>query len=1184
MRRIFPAAALIGLLAIALAIVSVPAQPGAAAPVPGLDVTYTLDADFDQGILANVNHDTPNNDQLQLNTTASTFPFVWVALSQRCTIAKLDTNTGAILGEYRTVSDGAPCYESSRTTVALDGSVWVGHRGPGGVTHVGHEDLFQCVDRDGSTSIDTSTGYGDVKPWPGATSILADAVDECIIHHVDTVAAGLSDSRHMSIDDTNNLWVGDFSGGSKFVKIDGNTGTVISAVSDWGCGGYGGLIDANGVIWSGYGGSSGLLRWDPNAPTVTPNADLPGANPRCFGIPSYGVAIDPSGWVWTSGLSANTLRKVSPDGLTVLGPFATGGIAPQGLAVTSNGDVWLSSNLFCSGAGCPIGHHKNSGLHIGNVPNPTGGGSTGVSVDANGKVWTVNRNANTATRIDPTLGPLGSDAATPVGAVDLTVSFPAGPDGRPLPYPYNYSDMTGTQLLTSTAPQGTWTVVQDGGSAGVNWGTITWNTEPEGSVPPGTSITVEARASDTEVGLGSETYIAVSDNVPFSLTGRYIQVRATLKPDSAGVSPVMSDLRIKSLGGLTEFEDPLVDDSCNVQNIVYEALPPSGTPNGVYTGPLGLFMPTVGPDFVILTTGDFNLADDPNSSGSSGANLGGPNVRGDTDYDVTILRIDCLPGETANCLSVDFAFYSEEYPEYVGSAFNDAFIAELNTSSWTTSGSVITAPDNFAFDSLGNPVSINSTGATSMNPANAAGTTYDGATTLLLAEQTFAPNVDLNGALPGNISLYLSIFDQGDRILDSAVFLDNVTVGTVSDEEDCEPGATPQNEADFEKVSMTIDGPAEIDVSEDVVITVTSVVANNGPDGATASDTLSVSPPFDCTVDPAEYTDQVTLEPEAQQTITHTFTIHCFERSNHVFVVCNTIEATDAQDTDPENNVLCVDYTVAAFEETDVKATAITVDAPANAVAGVPFDVEIDVTVHNNGPITAVDGEGGIGLAVPPGCTADPNVPYQLVNPISNMMASVSQVITKSWQVTCDFPGIYNFVACGRAGPLTLHVRDSETTNNFIWTPFTVEVDADGTDPDAGRCSILGDPPEECDNGIDDDGDTFVDEEPDTDHDGASDCVDPDDDGDGYSDVSEQFLGTDTIDACPDSTLDAALPPDLNNSRSVNIQDVLAIKQSVGSAQGQTAYVKRHDLNASGNINISDILALKGPFGSSCTG
>ena len=127
----------------------------------------------------------------------------------------------------------------------------------------------------------------------------------------------------------------------------------------------------------------------------------------------------------------------------------------------------------------------------------------------------------------------------------MTVSFPATA-GRPLPFPYNYSDMTGAQLFNSTAPQGTWTVVQDGTAAGTEWGKITWNTEPQGSVPAGTTLTVEARAADTEAGLGSETYVAVTNGADFSLTGRFIQARVTFKPNDAGASPVLSDLRIQA--------------------------------------------------------------------------------------------------------------------------------------------------------------------------------------------------------------------------------------------------------------------------------------------------------------------------------------------------------------------------------------------------------------------------------------------------------------------------------------------------------------------------------------------------------------------------------------------------------------------------------------------------------------
>ncbi|MCA1707593.1 MAG: hypothetical protein LC808_31710, partial [Actinobacteria bacterium] len=166
------------------------ASPAAGAPVPGTSVTYTDDADFEKGTLVNVNHDAPNNNQLQLNKTSGTFRFIWVALSQRCTIAKIDTQTGAVLGEYRTVADGAGagCFqESSRTTVAIDGSAWVGHRASAWITHVGLNELNQCVDRNNNGTIETSSGYGNVLAWPGAVGTgVSAATDECILHHVNT--------------------------------------------------------------------------------------------------------------------------------------------------------------------------------------------------------------------------------------------------------------------------------------------------------------------------------------------------------------------------------------------------------------------------------------------------------------------------------------------------------------------------------------------------------------------------------------------------------------------------------------------------------------------------------------------------------------------------------------------------------------------------------------------------------------------------------------------------------------------------------------------------------------------------------------------------------------------------------------------------------------------------------------
>jgi Ca2+-binding RTX toxin-like protein len=226
---------------------------------------------------------------------------------------------------------------------------------------------------------------------------------------------------------------------------------------------------------------------------------------------------------------------------------------------------------------------------------------------------------------------------------------------------------------------------------------------------------------------------------------------------------------------------------------------PTGAPaNATVDSPLAGF-PRNGNTFGMLTTGDPTIADDANSAENSGVSNGGVAVRGDTDRDVTVMKIDFNVSPNQNCIQFDFKFFSEEFPEFVGSPFNDAFIAEIDVTTWDTVGSDITAPDNIAPDPFGDVVSINAAGPTSVSPAAAAGTTYDSATNVLGARSPVTP---------GAHSLYLSIFDQGDNIYDSAVFVDNLRL-TLEQPGACDPGAvficTQTGTAGNDKLTGTID-------------------------------------------------------------------------------------------------------------------------------------------------------------------------------------------------------------------------------------------------------------------------------------------------------------------------------------------------------------------------------------------
>jgi hypothetical protein len=215
-----------------------------------------------------------------------------------------------------------------------------------------------------------------------------------------------------------------------------------------------------------------------------------------------------------------------------------------------------------------------------------------------------------------------------------------------------------------------------------------------------------------------------------------------------------------------------------IRRAAFATLPPGGNPAAVSNERLAGF-PLRGRNFGILSNGDATFADDPNDEPDKGAAVNGPFLRGVRD--VTIFKLKLVVPEKANCLSVRFRFLSEEFPEFVNDQFNDGFIVELDSSTWrspTNENPQFSAPDNFAFDTKRNPIAVNSVGDTTVFKRASKGTTYDAATRRLRA------STPVGGGRTH--VLYLSIFDQGDRIFDSAAFVDNVTLDR---RKPCEPGA-----------------------------------------------------------------------------------------------------------------------------------------------------------------------------------------------------------------------------------------------------------------------------------------------------------------------------------------------------------------------------------------------------------
>lgn len=519
----------------------------------GGTATYTLDADFAEGSLINVQ---ASGNQLQLDSSRSPLNFIWVAVSTKGTIVKINTTTGAVLGEYRTAPQGQPT-DPSRTTVDNDGNVWVSNRAQGStvaanaiapglpavtramgsIAHIGLVENGECVDRNGNGVIETSTGLGDIRAWPNTGSVntlggVSTAADECILHYTRTNSAG---ARHISVTASNDVWISGTSG-QRFDLVSGVTGQIIRQEASVGYGGYGGLIDANGVIWS----ARPLLRWDTALPLTGANGDPAGNNigPNTAGtnwagqstFDSYGLCINPNnGDVWNTRLSQSAIDRYAANG-TYLGSYAHGSPYAQGCAVDSNGHVWVAHSIL--GSQNTVGHLNASGTFLGNVT--VGTGPTGVSVDAVGKVWATNYNSRTVSRIDPAL-------AGGVGAVDLTTVDLGG-------NLYNYSDMTGS-TLTSPANTGTWTVVHDTGVAGADWGTVSWNA----ATPGNSAVTVTVQSSDNGT-TWSPTETATNGGSLVAPNGRYLRVvvkfdRASTDGNGDGVndSPVLYDLTVASI-------------------------------------------------------------------------------------------------------------------------------------------------------------------------------------------------------------------------------------------------------------------------------------------------------------------------------------------------------------------------------------------------------------------------------------------------------------------------------------------------------------------------------------------------------------------------------------------------------------------------------------------------------------
>jgi hypothetical protein len=184
---------------------------------------------------------------------------------------------------------------------------------------------------------------------------------------------------------------------------------------------------------------------------------------------------------------------------------------------------------------------------------------------------------------------------------------------------------------------------------------------------------------------------------------------------------------------------------------------PSGT-TGSYSGdslsigysatPLANFPPGNKISFGILSSGKVADIPLPNTSGSQGTDLGPIGAIGDT----ATLNLNIPVPKGAKSIGFNFTFLSEEYPEYVGSVYNDFFSARLNGK-------------EIAKDINNKPIDVNSNFfSKTLIPK---GTFFDGQT----------PPLNVRAAVPNgasSVALQLSVGDVGDGVYDSAAFVSNI--------------------------------------------------------------------------------------------------------------------------------------------------------------------------------------------------------------------------------------------------------------------------------------------------------------------------------------------------------------------------------------------------------------------------
>ena len=243
-----------------------------------------------------------------------------------------------------------------------------------------------------------------------------------------------------------------------------------------------------------------------------------------------------------------------------------------------------------------------------------------------------------------------------------------------------------------------------------------------------------------------------------------------------------------------------------------------------------------------------------------------------------------------------------------------------------------------------------------------------------------------------------------------------------------------------------VDPPTDIDVSEDVVVTLRKVLHNDGPYGPVEVEIETwATAPQDCTAAPGTGNlTSASLPVSANVVIDETWTIHCDARSQHDFSFDNQITVEDPEVVDPDlgNNFASTQLTVDVWALADLEMISQYVEYPPDGStipAGEDVEVMVLSVIRNDGPFTPVEALAETIVSWQDGChLVDPPDGRHLER-IRNLPVGVNVTLKAPFVIRCDEAGQHTFEFDNTMDIDMQHVSDPDAGNNTPHTELTVE-------------------------------------------------------------------------------------------------------------------------------------------------